>query len=177
MNADLSTWATRTRVALLATVVLALVVLAALGGWAGLFSSAERRLTRELLDPATRLSAATLLADQYTQEIVSGHPTIPGAAGERTCPAAWAVVASTIVGELTPADATQAMLTARRRFGSAGWKVAATESSGATVAFSARQRRGLSVRVSEQVADAASTLELTLTVPCPNVSHRQTGSR
>lgn len=160
-------WGLRARIGVLALTVALLLGLSAAGGWAGLFSSAERRLGRELLDPTTRLSAAVELSEQYAEEIVSGRPMIPGAQGEQACPASWAAEASTIVGGLSRNDATAAMVTALRRFGSAGWRLTTPLSAGPTTSFVARRRNGLRVEVSEQVADTASTLQVRLSVPCP----------
>ena len=148
--------------AFLAVVLGTLFVASALTGRAGVFSSAEKRLDRQLADPATRLAATIRLADQFAGELAPEHPMIPGAQGEQDCPAAWTASATSLVGALTPAEATKAFAAARSRFGNAGWRVRAVTASSLT----ATQRRGLQVDVSEQPGGVSSTLTVTVTVPC-----------
>ena len=118
-------WPSPARVALVACVLGALFAASAVTGRAGVFSSAEKRLDRQLADPATRLGATIQLADQFAGEFAPEHPMIPGAQGEQECPAAWTASATSVVGALTPAEATKAFAAARSRFGNAGWRVRA----------------------------------------------------
>ena len=155
------------RVGAFTLIIIVLVVASAVAGWFGVFSSAQRRLDRQLLDPATRLEATIALSNQFADEIISGSPTVAGPQGEQTCPAAWASRASTVVSGLTTTEAGKAMMLARRRFGSAGWRLVSSSHDAANPRFLGQRRPGLQVEIVQHVGGTTSTLEVILTVPCP----------
>ena len=148
----------------------AIVVALCTGGYllgdAGVFSSAQGSLNRQLNDPAQRLDAIAALADQFADELEAEHPTLPGQRGEQTCPATWAAQASTLIGALTPAEADSVKAVAQKRFTAGGWRVD-RQTASASTAFSARNRRGLQVTIAVDLGVSVSTLEVTVTLLCP----------
>jgi hypothetical protein len=153
-----------------------LVVIASLfagaiaAGGAGIFSSATARLGRDLQDPTKRLTAVTALADQVAASFAGEHPTLPGARGEQTCPDTYAARASTLIGSLSPPEATEAMQTAVQRLRNAGWIVDQKQLQAPRPTLTARNRRGIEVTVVEQPGDQLATIQVSVTAPCATAS-------
>jgi hypothetical protein len=139
---------------------------AIVAGGAGTFSSATARLGRDLQDPAKRLAAVTELADQVAASFAGEHPTLPGARGEQTCPGTYAARASTLIGSLSPPEATEAMQTALQRLRNTGWTVDQRQLQAPSPALTARNRRGIEVTVIEQPGDELATIQVSVTAPC-----------
>lgn len=157
-------WSSTVRLVVFLTVFSVLLGSGYVAGRAGVFSQAEGRLSRQLRDPATRLSATVAFAEQFATDIAPHHPKIPGRQGERACPGLWSTQASTLIGALSPTDAATAMLAAEKQFSAGHWLGAGTVADGGGI--SASNRRGVSVLVDEQGGEAAASLEVTVTVEC-----------
>jgi len=164
------------RVVLLLAIVAALFTFSLAAGTAGRFSSATRRLGRRLQDPATRLAAATSLADQFAASFAGNHPTLPGARDDQTCPGAYAARASALIGALTPVDAAGILRSAAHRLSATGWRVDQTPLDAGVSRVTGRNRRGLDVVVNEQPGDQLTTIEVTVTVSCPAPARSTTTS-
>ena len=136
-------------------------------GTSGVFSPSQRRLFGQLQDPAARLAATIELADQLVDDIETGHPAIPGIQAQQPCPAQWASRASSVIGALSPAEATSSMRAAAKRFAAAGWRVDKLSLGATRPTLTAHNRRGVDVSVVEQPGDTASSIEVTVSVRCP----------
>jgi hypothetical protein len=150
-----------------AAVLAALMAGSTLAGAAGVFTSSERRLGRDLLQPATRLAATADLAQGIATAIGQDNPVIPGAEDEHACPADYAARASALIGAFTPQGAGAALRRATTQLRSTGWRVeagAVDGTTGGTVA--ARNRRGVTVDVTQVAGNGLSLVEVTVTVPC-----------
>ena len=148
-------------------IVGALFTASLLAGRAGLYSSGTRRLNRDLRNPATQLAAVGRLADEFAQSFADDQPTIPTTRGQQSCPATYAAKASTLIGALTPTDATETMDSAASQLTAAGWRVDRGGLTARAPVVTARNRAGVIVVVQEQIGAELSTVEVTVTAPCP----------
>ena len=155
------------RIVLFLAIVGALFAASLLAGRAGLYSSGPRRLNRDLRNPATQLAAVGRLADEFAQSFADDRPTIPTTRDQQSCPAAYAAKASALIGALTPTDATATMASATSQLTAAGWRVDRTGLVASAPVVTARNRTGVIVVVQEQIGDELSTVEVTVTAPCP----------
>ncbi len=146
-------------------VFVVLCLAAAAVGYAGLYSSGQRSLNRQLSNPATRMAATAALADQFADQFAPNAPSLEGARSQQVCPAAWASRASVLLGPLSPTQANTVMTTAAARFRTSAWHATTTAIS-TGVTLEAVNRRGIAVSVTEQPGQIAASLEITVTVPC-----------
>lgn len=154
------------RIGLFAAIVAGLFGLSLAAGAAGVFSSAIRRVDRDMQDPSKRLAAVSTLADQFASGFANGQPTIPGTRDERACPADYAARASTLIGALTPSDAASTMAAAQSQLAQAGWRLNVSQLHARQPVIDAANRRGLTVEVAQQAGDQLTTIRVTVTVPC-----------
>lgn len=136
-------------------------------GRRGVFSSAQPRLNAQLRDPATRMAATSELALQIANAIAVGHPVIPGASDEGSCPARYASRSTSVIESMAANDATATIGAAGARLRDAGWSVDAASGSGRRTVVTAHNRQGVEVAVTVFAGSDASSIEVTITVPCP----------
>ena len=158
------------RVGLLVAIVVGLFAASLAAGAAGVFSSAERRVGRDVQNPVKRLQAVSTLADQFATSFADGQPTLPGTRDEQTCPAGYAVRASTLIGALTPAGAATTLAAADAQLVHAGWKVDTSRLHANQPEIDASNRRGVAIAVAQAVGDQLTTILVTVTVPCASTA-------
>jgi hypothetical protein len=135
-------------------------------GRRGVYSSAQERLNAQLRDPATRVAATSQLALQIANAIAIDHPVFPGASDEGSCPARYASRATSVVEAMAANEAAATISTASARLRDAGWRVDVPIGSGRRTVVTAHNRQGVQVAVIEAAGSDASSLEVTVTVPC-----------
>jgi hypothetical protein len=158
------------RIGLIVAIIVGLFAASLAAGAAGAFSSAERRVGRDVQNPAKRLEAVGTLADQFATSFADGQPTLPGTRDEQTCPAGYAVRASTLIGALTPARAATTMSAADAQLVHAGWKVDTSRLRTDQPELDASNRRRITIVVAQEVGDQLTTIRVTVTVPCASTT-------
>jgi hypothetical protein len=149
------------------SIVVVLFTASYLAGLRGVYSSSQHRLNAQLRDPATRVAATSELALQIANAIAVNHPVIPGASDEGSCPARYASRATSVVEAMAADEATATIAAAGTRLRDAGWRVdAAASGSGRRTIVNAHNRQGVEVTVTDVAGSDASSIEVTVTVPC-----------
>ena len=159
----------RSRVLLFATVLGLLFVASYVAGVRGFFSSAQQRLNEQIRNPDTRVDATATLAAQIARAIAVDHPIFAGASDGQTCPARYAARATSLIEAMGTEKATTTINDAGTRLRDAGWRLDASPA-GRRTAVSAHNRQGLEVTVTEVSGSDASSIEVTVTVPCAAVN-------
>ena len=156
----------RTRAAVFCGVLGSLFGLSFAAGELGAFSSAEHNVERAIADPDTRLHAVSSVADRVAAALGDGHPTVPGARAQQTCPASYAARATTIIGALEPTAAARTEREAARRLAAAGWRIHVASAAAARPTVTATNRHGLEVTVVEEPGADQASVQVTVTAPC-----------
>ena len=139
-------------------------------GVRGFFSSTDHGLGRQILDEATRVEATATLAARIAGAVSQDRPVFAGANDSRTCPDVYAARATSIIEAMAVDEATATLGAASRRLRDAGWRVDAAPGGRARVNVSAHNRQGFLVSVTEQSGSEATSIEVTVTVPCSAVA-------
>jgi hypothetical protein len=135
-------------------------------GRRGVYSSAQHRLNLQLREPATRVAASSELALQIANAIAIDHPVIPGASDAGSCPSQYAARSTGVVESMAAVDATATIGSAGTRLRDAGWRVDSPTATGRRTVVTAHNRQGVQVVVTEVAGSDASSIEVTVTVPC-----------
>ncbi len=134
-------------------------------GVRGVFTSAQHRLNEQIRNPDTRVAATATLAAQIARAIAVDEPIFAGARDDHACPARYAARATSLIEAMGSDQAAATISEAGARLRDAGWRVDGGPSARrATV--NASNRQGLEVEVTEVAGSDASSIEVTVTVPC-----------
>lgn len=151
---------------LLVAILALLFAVSYTGGTTGLFSNSERRIDRELHNPATRLTTAADLADRFAKHFAGDRPTVPGARSEHDCPAPAAATATSIIGAVDPSEIAVILRAATADLTHTGWTVGTRSVDASTTSVKATNRRSVSVEIAAHAGDQLASIDVTISVPC-----------
>ena len=153
-------------------VIVALFASSYLAGARGMFFLSDHRLGRQLVDPATRADATAALASRVAIAVAANHPVFAGVSDAQTCPSRYAARATSIIEAMSADDAFTTLAAAGSRLNDAGWQVDPAPAGRRRVVVSARNRQGIQLSVTEVAGSGASSIEVSVLVPCEVVTPR-----
>lgn len=139
-------------------------------GVRGMFSSTDHRLGQQILDPATRVVATVTMSARIATAIAADHPIFAGASDGQACPGRYAARATSIVEAMAGDEASATLGDAGTRLRDGGWRVDPVPTGALRGTVTAHNRQGLEVTVIEVTGSEASSIEVTVTVPCSVVA-------
>jgi len=144
-------------------------------GVRGVFTSAQHRLNEQIRNPDTRIAATATLASQIARAIAVDQPIFAGARDDQACPARYAARATSLIEAMGSDQAAATISEAGARLRDAGWRVDGGPSLRRST-VDASNRQGLEVEVTEVAGSDASSIEVTVTVPCAAIGEPATAS-
>jgi hypothetical protein len=164
----------RTRAAALLAVLVLLGASSYLAGVRGLYSSSEQTMRQQLADPRSRAGAVSTFAANIANSIADGHTTIANATDDQTCPATYAARASSLITGLDASGAAGIMARAAQRLSEIGWQVEPASGRTPRASVQAHNRRGLELSVVEVLNAGSSSIQVSVSLPCPSTESTTT---
>ena len=139
-------------------------------GVRGMFSSTDHRLGQQILDPASRVGATVTMSARIATAIAADHPIFAGASDGQACPGRYAARATSIIEAMAGDEASATLRNAGARLRDGGWRIDPVPTGARRGTVTAHNRQGLEVTVAEVAGSEASSIEVTVTVPCSIVA-------